>query len=87
MPGCYAVFHKQLGDLVLLEPALSKLRGHHGEPVQCMTRRGHLPLLGLMAGVHPQGGTALAWRSHLYCFDPLNKSAVRSLLSPARVKR
>ncbi|MGA7213847.1 MAG: glycosyltransferase family 9 protein [Terrimicrobiaceae bacterium] len=87
MPGCYAVFHKQLGDLVLLEPALSKLRDHHGEPVRCMTRRGHLPLLGLMAGVHPQGGTALAWRSHLYCFDPLNKSAVRSLLSPARVKR
>ena len=34
MPGCYAVFHKQLGDLVLLEPTLAKLREHHGVPVR-----------------------------------------------------
>ena len=87
MPGCYAVFHKQLGDLVLLEPALSKLRDHHGAPVRCMTRRGHAPLLRLIPGVLVQRGIPLAWRSHLYCFDPLNKSAVRSWLSPARIKR
>jgi ADP-heptose:LPS heptosyltransferase len=87
MPGCYAVFHKQLGDLALLEPALSKLRDHHGAPIGCMTRRGYAPLLRLMPGVHSQRGIPLVWRSHLYCFDPLNKSAVRSLLSPARVKR
>ena len=45
MPGCYAVFHKQLGDLVLLEPTLAKLCEHHGAPVECMTRSGHAPLL------------------------------------------
>jgi len=86
MPGCYAVFHKQLGDLVLLEPALSRLRAHHGAPVSVMTRNGHAPLLRLMEGVEWQRGLPLARKSHLYCFDPLNKSAWRSLLAPAGKK-
>ena len=87
MPGCYVAFHKQLGDLVLLEPALSKLRDHHGIPIGCMTRRGHAPLLRLIPGVHPQRGIPLRHQEYLYCFDPLNKSAVRSFFSPARLKR
>ena len=40
-----------------------------------------------MPGVQFRRGIPLAYRRHLYCFDPLNKSAVSSLLSPARVKR
>jgi ADP-heptose:LPS heptosyltransferase len=87
MPGCYAVFHKQLGDLVLLEPALTKLSQHHGAPVECMTRNGHGPLLQLMPGVRFRRGIPLAYRRHLYCFDPLNKSALRSLLAPSRIKK
>src|SRR5262245_172342 len=87
MPGCYAVFHKQLGDLVLLEPTLTKLRGHHGTPVECMTRGGHGPLLELMPGVRYRRGLPLAYHGHLYCFDPLSKSAFRSLLAPSRIKR
>ena len=87
MPGCYAVFHKQLGDLVLLEPTLAKLREHHGAPVDCMTRRGHGPLLQLMPGVRFRRGVPLTYRGHLYCFDPLNKSALRSLLAPSRIKK
>ncbi|HEY5814577.1 MAG TPA: glycosyltransferase family 9 protein [Terrimicrobiaceae bacterium] len=87
MPGCYAVFHKQLGDLVLLEPALSKLRDHHGAPVRCLTRSGHAAVLDLMPGISFQHGVPLTYRPHLYCFDPLNKSALRSLLAPARIKK
>lgn len=87
MSGCYAVFHKQLGDLLLLEPALRRLRAHHGGPVRVMTRAGHLPLLRLMACARPQTGPALARHSHLYCFDPLNKSAARAFFAPARVKQ
>lgn len=87
MPGCYAVFHKQLGDLLLLEPALSRLRGHHGAPVRVLTRTGHAPLLRLMDGIEYQKGAPLAWRSHLVCYDPLNKSALRSLLAPAWKKQ
>jgi ADP-heptose:LPS heptosyltransferase len=86
MPGCYVAFHKQLGDLVLLEPTLSKLRDSHGAPVGCMTRGGHAPLLRLMPGVRRQRGIPLTYRSHLYCYDPLDKSAVRSFFSPAKAK-
>jgi hypothetical protein len=87
MPGCYAVFHKQLGDLLLLEPALARLRSGHGAPVRVLTRAGHAPLLQLMDGVEFQSGLPLAWRPHLVCYDPLNKSALRSLLAPAGKKQ
>lgn len=87
MSGCYAVFHKQLGDILLLEPAFARLRAHHGGDVVVLTRNGHAPLLELMEGVRFQSGLPLAWRSHLYCFDPLNKSAIRSLFAPAGTKR
>ena len=86
MPGCYAVFHKQLGDLVLLEPALTKLSEHHGAPVDCLTRSGHGPLLQLMPGVRLRRGLPLSYRGYLYCFDGLSKSALRSLLAPSRIK-
>lgn len=82
MPGCYVVFHKQLGDLLLLEPALSRLRAYHGEPVSVLTRSGHAPLLQLMEGVEWQRGWPLRPHRHLYCFDPLRKSALRSLFTP-----
>jgi ADP-heptose:LPS heptosyltransferase len=83
MAGCYAAFHKQLGDLVLLEPALSRLRAHHGPPVRLMTRNGHADLIALMPGVEFVKGLALVPARSLYCFDPLSKSAFRSLLVPA----
>lgn len=82
MSGCYAVFHKQLGDLVLLEPALSRLRDHHGGPVRLLTRSGHAPLAALMSGIRLVRGIPLAPAGDLYCFDPLNKSAMRSLFAP-----
>lgn len=87
MPGCYAAFHKQLGDLVLLEPALSKLRDHHGAPVRLLTRNGHAGLASLMPGVEVVRGLPLSPASALYCYDPLNKSALRSLLAPAAARR
>ena len=86
MSGCYVVFHKQLGDLLLLEPTLAKLHAHHGAPVAVITRSGHEPLLELMASAQYQPGYPLAWRSHLYAFDPKSKSAWRSLLAPASRK-
>ena len=87
MSGCYAVFHKQLGDLVLLEPCLSRLRDHHGAPVRLLTRSGHAPLAELMSGVQFVRGLPLAPAGQLYCFDPLNKSAMRSLFAPVLSRR
>lgn len=82
MAGCYVAFHKQLGDLVLLEPALSRLLAHHGKPVRLMTRNGHADLVALMPGVKFVKGLAFSPARSLYCFDPLNKSAFRSFFAP-----
>ena len=82
MPGCYAAFHKQLGDLVLLEPALSKLRGSHGGPVRLFTRGGHAPLLELISGAVFAQDLVASPSADFYCFDPLRKSAFRAITSP-----
>jgi ADP-heptose:LPS heptosyltransferase len=82
MPGCYAAFHKQLGDLTLLEPALSRLRDFHGEPVRLFTRGGHAPLVELMPGVRFTRPPVFLPTGDMYCFDPLSKSAFRSLTTP-----
>ena len=47
-----------------------------------MTRNGHADLVALMPGVEFVKGLALAPARFLYCFDPLNKSAFRSMLAP-----
>ena len=47
-----------------------------------MTRNGHADLVALMPGVEFVKGLALAPARSLYCFDPLNKSAFRSMLAP-----
>ncbi|MBN8710545.1 MAG: hypothetical protein BGO12_23525 [Verrucomicrobia bacterium 61-8] len=83
MRGCYVVFHKQLGDLLLLEPALSRLAAHHGRPVRLLTRGGHDALVSLMADVEIHTGPTFKPARHLYCFDPVNKSATRALFTPA----
>jgi len=81
----HAIFHKQLGDLVLLQPALASLADLHGAPVCLATRSGHAPLVELMSGVElaklPAGKEAA-----LYSFDALSKSAWRAFLTPAKRK-
>ena len=47
-----------------------------------MTRNGHAELVALMPGVEFVRGLAPAPARSLYCFDPLSKSAFRSLLAP-----
>lgn len=83
MRGCYVVFHKQLGDLLLLQPAIARLLAHHGGPVRLLTRSGHEALVSLMPDVEMHSGPALSPRRNLYCYDPVNKSATRSIFTPA----
>ena len=47
-----------------------------------MTRNRHADLVALMPGVEFTSGLVLAPALSLYCFDPLNKSAFRSLIAP-----
>lgn len=80
MRGCCAVFHKQLGDVVLLQPALARLGARYGAPVTIVSRSGHAPLLDLMPGVRYAAGFPGKKFEALVSFDVLHKSAWRSLL-------
>jgi ADP-heptose:LPS heptosyltransferase len=51
MSRCLAIFHKQLGDLVLLEPTLRRLSRASGSKVDLITRSGFRPLISLMPHV------------------------------------
>ncbi|MEO8204766.1 MAG: hypothetical protein ABI615_01205, partial [Chthoniobacterales bacterium] len=87
MPGCYVAFHKQLGDLVLLEPALSRLRDYHGAPVRLLTRGSFRPILELMTGIQFVMSPSLVPATTAYCYDPVNKSTLRSVLTPTLRRR
>jgi len=84
--SCLVIFNKQLGDTLLLQPALAKLAAHHGGPVRLITSPALDPLLQLMPDVEP---ARLTWKSYqaLYCYDPGSRSLRQSFFSRARQKQ
>jgi len=86
MTGCYAVCHKQLGDVLLLEPTLRWLASQYGGKVRLLTRSGHRPLIDLMESVSFAGGLSLFPKSLLVAFDSRRKTLFRSAITPAHEK-
>jgi ADP-heptose:LPS heptosyltransferase len=86
MSRCLVIFHKQLGDLVLLEPALRYLAHANGHTVDLITRSGFQPLSSLMPHVNFRSKPNAKFYDTLWCFDDRRKSAFYSLLSRAREK-
>ncbi len=86
MSRCVAIFHKQLGDLVLLQPTLTRLARASGSPVDLITRSGFQPLISLMPNVNFRRRPSPTAYDALWCFDDRIKSAFYSLLSRARQK-
>ncbi len=73
------ICHKQLGDLVLLEPALARLASAASRPVELLTRSGHAPLISLMDGVQITSRAWLRRFDAVYCYDHLDKSALHAI--------
>jgi hypothetical protein len=86
MSGCLVIFHKQLGDLILLEPALRRLAHANGHSVDLITRSGFQPMGSLMPHVSFRSKPNTKIYDALWCFDDRRKSAFYSLLSRAREK-
>lgn len=84
---CLAIFHKQIGDLVLLEPALARLAQASGCPVDLITRSGFEPLVSLIPAANFRSKPSLRLYDRLWCFDDRRKSAFFSSISRAREKR
>jgi hypothetical protein len=87
MSNCLVIFHKQLGDLVLIEPALRLLAETGDNAVDLITRSGFLPLNSLMPYVNFRSKPSVKRYDTLWCFDDRPKSAFFSFLSRARKKR
>ena len=86
MSRCLAIFHKQLGDLVLLEPTLKRLARASGSSVDLITRSGFQPLISLMPYVNFRRTASRRAYEALWCFDDRKKSAFYALVSGARQK-
>ncbi len=81
-----AVYHKQLGDTLLLQPALAKLAWQDGEPVGLVTRPGFADLISLMPHVRWMPLRPAPVAERLVSYDAGDRSSVVSLWCRARVK-
>lgn len=82
-----AVYHKQLGDTLLLQPALAKLAREDGEPVGLVTRPGFADLVGLMPNVVPLRWNAAPRVERLFAYDTGDRSSFASFWCRARQKK
>jgi len=79
--GCLAICHKQLGDLILLEPALSKLSCAFDGRLALVTRSGHQDLVSLMSNVRPARTTTFRRFDAVVAFDAGGRSAWKAALA------
>ncbi len=85
MGKCAAISCKQLGDTLLLQPALAKLAELHGTDVDLLTKPEFAPLLELMPGVRQPSGSRKY--DELWVFEHGSKAAWRAFLCKASNKR
>jgi ADP-heptose:LPS heptosyltransferase len=82
-----AIFHKQIGDLVLLESALRRLARATGSTVDLITRSGFEPLVSLMKFTNFRSKPGLRGYDTIWCFDDRKKSTFFSFVSRGRQKK
>lgn len=81
------ILHKQLGDVLLLEPALAKLAAARGRPVTLATRPGFATMLGLMENVQPLAPGLFRRASEVISFGPRPRAGLLTLSTWAPEKR
>jgi ADP-heptose:LPS heptosyltransferase len=81
-----AVYHKQLGDTLMLQPALAKLAWQDGEPVGLATRPAFADLISLMPDVRWMPLRPAPVAERLLSYDAGDRSSMVSLWCRARVK-
>ena len=80
------VYHKQLGDTLLLQPALAKLASQDGEPVGLITRPEFADLVRLMPGASPVIWLKAPLANRLLCYDAGSRSALVSFWCRSQIK-
>lgn len=82
-----AIYHKQLGDTLLLQPALAKLAWQDGEPVGLATRPAFADLVNLMPGVQWMPLRPVPAVEHLLAYDAGDRSTWSGLWCRAQEKQ
>ena len=80
------IFNKQLGDVLLMEPALSKLAASTGGTVALATRPAFAPMVSLMEGVTPARRLPVEAAARVIACDPRFKAWFRALLTRSNEK-
>ena len=75
------IFHKQLGDVLLLEPALAKLSAACGQKVVLSTRLKFEPMVRLMRNVEMAGLLPTQGVSKIISFSPRPRAALKTLFT------
>ena len=79
------IYRKQLGDLVLLQPAIQLLAERHGAEILLRTREGFADVLSLMPGRVSLAGRVVRPLGQVFCFDTKWSSLSDALLAlPAK---
>lgn len=81
------IYYKQLGDVLLLEPALAKLAASSNTRVALATRPEFSPMISLMNNVEPAVGSPAGFASRVISFDPRFKAWIRTLLTRSSEKQ
>lgn len=81
-----AVYHKQLGDTLMLQPTLAKLAWQDGEPVGLATRPAFADLISLMPDVRWMPLRPAPVAERLFSYDAGDRSSLVSLWCRARMK-
>ena len=80
------VYHKQLGDTLLLQPALAKLAWQDGEPVGLIARPEFADLVHLMPGASHVTWLKAPASDRLLCYDTGTRSGLVSLWCRSQIK-
>lgn len=81
------IFHKQLGDVLLLEPGLMKLAKFSGTKVLLATRPAFAPMLSLIDHVLPLPDSTFRCASSVISFDPRSRACLQALTTRSPQKR
>lgn len=87
MPVPLVIYYKQLGDVLLLEPALARLAAANDTEVMLATRPGFAPMVNLMERVRPVQARLPGRVSQVISFDPLARACIQSLIARTNNKR
>jgi ADP-heptose:LPS heptosyltransferase len=87
MEAPLVIFHKQLGDLLLLEPGLARLAAASGCHARLSTRAGFLPMVSLMDNVLGESGIRLSRASKVISLSPNFHAAAKASTTLAPSKK